>query len=94
MSAEETFLQWEPGHQFVYALTGAPLPGLRTLIESYRVEDLGPERSRLTWQVAVTPFGLGRLRLRWLSPLLRIALRRAMVPWRRRGLEKLVRSQA
>ncbi len=56
----EVFLAWEDGERMAFIFTGSNKnlsSSLESLIEDYRVEDLGDGRCRLTWTLAYTSAG-------------------------------------
>jgi uncharacterized protein YndB with AHSA1/START domain len=57
---EERFLAWEPGRRFTFAFDGANAPGLRAVVEDYRLEPAGGDATRLRWMMCYAPApGLG-----------------------------------
>ncbi|GAB08470.1 hypothetical protein GOARA_012_00200 [Gordonia araii NBRC 100433] len=71
----EQLLAWEPGRRIAYTATDATLPFFGTWFEDYRVEPRADGGSRLRWTMAVQVRFLGRLPLRWISPLFALIFR-------------------
>ncbi len=69
---DEHFFRWEPGRRFSFYIKAHSVPLFRALAEDYLVEQLGPDRARFTYTVAIDPGAL----LRVGGPMSRWILRR------------------
>ncbi|WP_405485001.1 hypothetical protein [Nocardia sp. NBC_00511] len=53
----------ETDREMSFFIGEIPLPGIRAIAERLRLEDLGPERSAVTYTIAVAPAGFPGIRL-------------------------------
>ena len=83
--AHERFFVWEPPHRMAFYFVGTSKPAVASLAEYYELEPLSGGRSRFVWRVAYE----SRSRMRYVSPLLRPAVRLFMARIVK-GLERYV----
>ncbi|NNH70957.1 hypothetical protein HLB23_13980 [Nocardia uniformis] len=89
----------DPGREIAFFIGEIPLPGVRAMAERLVVEPLGPQRSSLTYTVAIAPKFFPRVRI---TPVSRVAnpffSRLIELGWgyalRRRGFESTPRLEA
>lgn len=60
LTVNERFFLWEEGRRKAFCVLDASLPVFSRLAEDFLVEPLGPDRSRLTWTIAMEPKGIGK----------------------------------
>jgi hypothetical protein len=60
LTVQERYFLWDEGHRKAFCVVEATLPVFSRLAEDYVVEPLGPDRSRLTWTIAMEPKGIGK----------------------------------
>lgn len=60
VSFRETFIAWEPGRRFCFAIDALTLPAMRRMIEDIQIEPWSGGRSRLLWSVYYEPSVLTR----------------------------------
>jgi hypothetical protein len=73
LSVKERFLAWEApegtkGGRLAFAMDAVSVPLVRRMMEDFRIESLGPGRSRFEWTVHYAP----RLVLRLVHPVARL----------------------
>ena len=70
---QERFSCWEPGRRLTFHVVASSLPGLAAMTEDWRLEPIGPDRTRLTIDVGAAPAPWARL----LTPVARFSVARA-----------------
>ncbi|MDC0661383.1 SRPBCC family protein [Marinobacter sp. SS21] len=55
LKVDEYFFEWEENKRFSFYFTGTNLPFVKTLVEDYHLEALGPAITRFTYTVAYEP---------------------------------------
>jgi hypothetical protein len=80
---EEEFLRWDEGDRYTFYARKAVLPVFGTWAEDYQITETSDGGTRLRWTVAFAPRYLGRLPLRWLTPLARPVFRANIAPMKR-----------
>jgi hypothetical protein len=60
LTVNERYFLWEEGRRKAFCVLDASLPVFNRLAEDYIVEPLSPDRSRLTWTIAMEPKGIGK----------------------------------
>jgi len=78
LRAAERFLIWEPGKRLAFVITGASLPGVRSVVEDLQLEGAG-NGTRLHYRIALGFSAPLRPLGSVLRSLLRRALRRSLV---------------
>lgn len=75
---EEAFIVWEPGERFGFTFVSTNLPGTRAGVELVELRDLGGDRTRVAYTMAVEPVGLPRRVASAAAPLGRVAVGRGL----------------
>ncbi|MTV27457.1 SRPBCC family protein [Nitriliruptoraceae bacterium ZYF776] len=80
---DERFVVWEPGARFGFTFTGSNLPVARAGVELVELVDIGDGRTRVSYTMAVEPFGVPRPLGRLATPVLAATIARGLA-----GLER------
>ena len=68
VQVDEEFIVWEPAKEWGFTVTAVSIGGLRSMNELVTIQEIGPDRVRVTYLMAIDPKP-------WLSPLVRVAKR-------------------
>ncbi|MEM7142149.1 MAG: SRPBCC family protein [Actinomycetota bacterium] len=55
LSVDEEFIVWEPGEAWGFTIVSATVGGLKAMNELVTIEDLGADRSRVTYKMGIAP---------------------------------------
>jgi carbon monoxide dehydrogenase subunit G len=72
VTVAEEFVVWEPGKAWGFTIVSSSIGGLRSMNELVTIQEIGPDRVRVTYKMGIAPKP-------YLAPVVRLA---------RRGLEK------
>ena len=65
---DEEFIVWEPGKEWGFTIVSSTVGGLKSMNELVTIQEIGPDRVRVTYKMGIAPKPV-------LAPLLRIAKR-------------------
>jgi uncharacterized protein YndB with AHSA1/START domain len=89
LEVEEAFIVWEPGERIGFTFTATNLPGTRAGVELVELVPVGPDRTRVSYTVAVEPAGLPDRVAAAAAPVGRVAIGRGLA-----GLERYLTDAA
>lgn len=85
----EEFIAWERGREMAFCFTHASRDNIESFAERYEVDELGPDRCRVRWTMAMKPKGFSKYFLPVFSPVMHIGVK-AML----KNLKKLLEKRA
>ncbi len=65
---DEEFIVWEPGKAWGFTILDASIGGLRSMNELVTIQEIGPDRVRVTYKMGIAPKA-------WFAPIVRLAKR-------------------
>lgn len=71
MTGFEEFIVWEPYARMGFRFNQATMNGVRAFAERYEIEPITPERTRVTWIMAMAPTGVSRAIVPVTAPVMR-----------------------
>lgn len=77
MTVSEEFIVWEPDRRMAFRFNEATMNGVGAFAELYTLDEISPERTRVTWVMAMRPAGVSRV----IVPITATPMRRLFGHW-------------
>ncbi len=89
MTGFEEFIAWERGREMAFCFTHASRDNIESFAERYEVEELGANRCRVRWTMAMKPKGFSKYFLPVFSPVMHLGVNMML-----KNLKKLLEQRA
>ena len=71
---EEEFIAWESGKRMAFRFARCSVGTIKAFAEDYTVTELGADRCRVRWVMAMEPAGFSRVTMPLFAPIMRLSL--------------------
>jgi uncharacterized protein YndB with AHSA1/START domain len=88
MTVFEEFIAWDPHRRMAFRFNEASMNGVAAFAERYELEPVEPDRTRVTWVMAMRPKGVSRT----IVPITSLPMRLTFGRWLR-GFKRLVEAE-